>query len=278
MGIFKNKVNILKLINNNLDSIDINDLNLNEVNYIISYNLSFGVFKELRNLFIFIKNDVNVKYLNKFGYTLYRNICASNIIDFNTKKNIINLLINDFKYNINYHNKSKETVLLSILSTNVSNKYNICKMLIAFGANVNAINIYGLTIFHYYCKYISHDRDYQLLDLLMNHYSLKLNEICSAKYTPLTSICYYQGHNTNLLFYFMEPSIINLKTIMNETPIMLLCEKNSSIESMKYLIDNGANVYIQNENGQNSLDILREKNINKHNELVAYLVEKGLYQ
>ena len=278
MGIFKNDLKLLKLINNNLGSININDLDLYNFNNIIKGNLSINLFKEFRNLFIFIKDNADISNLNEFGHRLYCDILVSNSINFNTKKNIMDLLINDFKYNINYYNRCKENTIFTLIRNNISNIYNICKLLFEHGININIINTSGSTVLHRYCEYILQDNDYQLLDLLMDNYNLKLNEINNKKYTPFMIICGHQGHNTNLLIHFMEPSLINLKNKNSYTSIIYLCYCNSSIESMKYLIENGADVYIRDKYGKNALDYLKEKNINKYNELVAYLIEKNLYQ
>ena len=235
--------------------------------YIVPRKTEFEIVKFL------IENDSDVNIINRHGYNALLLICQrGNFKDFE----IIKLLLEN---NSNFDNSNGNTWSCLMCTVNNSN-YDIAKLLIEKGADVNFINYNGDNILNLLC---SNRKDNKIIELLIEN-GADVNSKNKFGGTPLMNLIKYSSSSDNfksIKLLISKGSQVNSKDEKSKTPMMMYYKKNKNksfeYEIIKLLLDNKADIYIKNKNGDNILNIV-ENRTGKHSKIYSLIFNyKNLY-
>lgn len=186
----------------------------------------------------------------------------NNLTNYYISKNIPNLL-NTYNIDINDKNQDDFTVLHLAVK---SNAINIVKLLLEFGANINAKDsLGGFTplIWTVLKKY------YDIAKLLLNS-KADIKETCNfGRSAFLWAV--YKGHKNLVKLFIKHGTDVNEKDDLNYNALLIatLSKKKGIV---KLLLDNGINV---NEKDRRGNTALMEASKNNLNSIVKLLIKSG---
>lgn len=180
---------------------------------------------------------------------------------------------------VNHTDGFKQSVLLQALDGKKSNSEittEIVHFLIQNGADINHENINGQTDFnHLFSKGVLPNLVLvELMDKVLN--VLEKNLLTGGSFLHLISKC-QEKDKTSLMKKLLERSVpVNSRDNNGDTPLHIIAGVGDT-ESMKYLIENGADIFVKNRLGESIFHYLAE---NAHllvvQEIMDLLIEKGL--
>lgn len=178
----------------------------------------------------------------------------------------------DIKYlinhgsNINLQNNDNNTILH--LTANKPDKLEI-KYLITSGANINLQNNDGNTALHvafYKRKYI-HGVTF-LINNIANY-----DNIHSLNYDDETETTWFNlewYNNINIIHCLIDNGAdVNIQNNDGDTVLMLVSKNDINLDMIKYLIEHGAYIHLQNNNNESAFTILSKQTNNI--ELMQYI-------
>ena len=80
-------------------------------------------------------------------------------------------------------------------------------------------------------------------------------------WTPLMIACLFNRPETVRFLLEQKPELINERDIFGNTSLIYACATNDHLEIVRFLLDEGADVTIENENGQKASDIAKSEEI-----------------
>ena len=315
--VYNNNYTELETLLQNVSSRDYINIQNNKGITPLIYACIYGFF-QIAN--ILIKYGANVNIQNNNGETalmycvtdsehydilklLIDNGANVNLVD-NTNSNVLyyavqsnhiastRYILEKTNININHLNKDGETVLFiatrQIISTanqNINPNFDILRMLILAGVNMNIPNNEQFRVLDY-CIYnvvilntITFNTIFNLLNLARyennnNVIYLDFNVVDGDGDTYLIVIIKKYGYNDILKLFLDNGALSSINTANNytgNTPLLIACN-NNSLDTVKLLIKYGANINLQNNNGETALMSTSKSN----NELmVNYLLYNG---
>ena len=214
-------------------------------------HLRFDIIKFL------IENGTDVNIEDEFGCNALDLLCKTG-----NSQDIINIeLLLEYKANVNNMKTSWSCLKYAVYNSN----YDIAKLLIENGANINYQNSGDDTILNFKCSLKSY-LDKKIIKLLVEN-GADVNIKNKSGKIPLTSLLPHASIQDDfeiikLLIY--KGSNVNIKDIDAKTPLMIYFEAFESFGSklfgqkiIKLLLDNKADIYLKNKNGENILDIVK---------------------
>lgn len=180
---------------------------------------------------------------------------------------------------VNHTDCFKQTVLLQALGERKSSSEittEIVHFLIQNGAEINHKNINGQTDFlHLFSKGVLPNLVLvQLIDRVLN--VLEKDLLTGGSFLHLVSKC-QEKDRCSLMKKLLERGVpVNSRDNNGDTPLHIMAGVGDA-ESMRYLIENGADIYVKNRLGESIFHYLAE---NAHlvgvQEIMDMLIEKGL--
>ena len=177
-------------------------------------------------------------------------------------------------------NTNSTIIHASTHASSNTNKYDVLKLLIERGADVNAKNESGDSILTWACRSSMLD----LVKILVGH-GANVNIRNRDGITPLGEVCDMSrlrlGHDEDKYLEIAKYLInhgadVNVKGKNGDTPLLILCHNywTVNLELVKLLINNGANVNAENQYGDTPLKELAKRG-NKNIDLIKYLIANG---
>ena len=209
-----------------------------------------------------------VEYMYENDSNEVKNVIES-IAD-SKKSDLLNYLLNI------YHCNEKETQLLSMACS--LNMPDIVKILIHFGANVNATSKEGYSPLLYACIANS----MEIAEMLLTHDANPNVEDKQSNHNVLFEIV--QHRNVQLLKLIVESPSFNFKKFINQCSItgdnlFLVCCKNNSLDCLIYLINTCETKYnheimldIYKTSDSRDMNGLHAACLHGHTDLVRYLL------
>lgn len=141
--------------------------------------------------------------------------------------------------------------------------YEIATLLNDNNADVNAKNYQNCTPLHFAC----HSGHLNVVELLVNRGAI-INTQTARKFTPLQAACQKnENFFTIVKFLIAKGALINTKNCSNTTPLHTACH-GGNINTVKLLIDNGADIYAVDDQGFSSIDFALQDN---HADIIGFL-------
>lgn len=267
-------------LNNNYNHFNYNNFN----NFNKTNDITSEVDDEKIPLIVAVRynNYDVVKLLIDYGYNIYvkNNLGQTPLIVSIIYKNYIitNLLLDHLNKNDNDNKNKKDyinmkdnngmTALMEALME-ASNNYdiNIVKLLIENGADVNTQNILGNTALIMSCK--TRYDNCGIIELLLNNgadimiqnkndetalmvaSNLEKLKLLLNYYCEINKLVDNNGKNSIREQQFMKEYFINLQNIQGKNALMLNSDDN--YDAVKLLLNNGANIYLQDIYGNTAL-------------------------
>ena len=187
---------------------------------------------------------------------------------------------------INEKDKDGDTILARICQY-ATIEIDIVKILISSGADVNVLNNQGNSALHLLSQ--KGGKNAAICAKLLLKKGAKPNFINNMGRTPLAESCFVLSKEklkiiAILLEYGANPNYQTPK--YKNTPLMM-CINNGYWKykkiAVEYLIDNGADINIENSEGQNVCGVLFSakngfrKKSQKFRDLLRYLIDNGVY-
>ena len=162
--------------------------------------------------------------------------------------------------NINSRNRIKFTPLHSATHVNSKNQcyYDISKLLIDAGADVNARGgvsaVAGFDLNQTPLHFAANNGNFELVKLLVEH-GADVNAMNYEGATPLYKACEYLGTAEIVKYLISKGAKINvhIKLYSNDTPLHTAITSTKQ-DVVKILIENGADLYAENNKGETPLD------------------------
>ena len=163
-------------------------------------------------------------------------------------------------------------------SSSYTNKFDVVKLLIERGADVNAKDEIGDSILGWACC----SRKLDLVKILVEH-GANVNIKNKNGITPLGEVCdmsslrHEEDKYLEVAKYLINHGAdVDVKGKDGDTPLLILCHKYWSVnlDLLKLLVENGADVNVENKNGDTPLKELARRG-DKNIELIKYLIENG---
>lgn len=262
----------------------------NNSNELLNHNISnlsflylaFKYYKYENNIKVIkllLDNGININKLYDDNYTLLMLFCIDNNL------NIINLLL-DYGADVNIQDKMGNTALM--ISSNCCD-INVIKLLISKGADYNIKNKLGMTVLSavyydyyykqeniYYNKYI----DYKEKTTLYLNYGLDINNVDNNGNTILIKIFTNKYKYMEIFEWLVNNGAdINIQNDLGNSMIFLFYNFPTIYftEIIKLLINNKYNINIKNKNGDTPLIYMTknfyDNNYNKNK--IEILIKSG---
>ncbi|CAG2250680.1 Putative ankyrin repeat protein MM_0045 [Mytilus edulis] len=280
---------------------------------------------------LLLKSEANVRQADNYGWTPFMRACGKGHAD------VVKILIeNGIKINQkdkygqtpfmlaieNGHHNIVELLSMKITKHEIDNKArsplifacdngwtNIVELLINREADVNIVDIYGMTpllaaanhgykqivmillasgsIVYNICKNISilikwafQDGNEDVIKILTNCRDESEGSKCGwipliaatiDKQDTLVKLLISQGANVNISDTDEKEADVNLSNIVGESPLILECYKDNS-DIIRLLIEKGADVNVSNKDGETPLILACNKD---NTDIIRLLIEKG---
>lgn len=218
-------VEIIKLLLDHISDINVKDVNGNTALHwaCIKGHLELAKFLVHKGVDINIKNDKQVTPIR--AAVLNKDIA------------MVKFLI-DKGADLNY--KYDGRTLLHI--TVYTGYYDITRILIENGANINEVDNNGLTVLHAFC----YKNEKDLVELCLDN-GADVNIGDNRKFTPLYLACIANNLEIAKMLY-MKGAHVNVKTI-DGLPLLHRMIMNNSVEMIEFLIKHGADINLKVSNG-----------------------------
>ena len=272
---------------NNLISIGIVDFNI----YYDSDEYGPYIYIPIYNQFICFQKDITLPIKTKQGLNsrkiisfIFLNYFVDNFLTFNTynisfyidhyiqynKIEELSTIINPQNINILYNQDILYTTPLELAC--IYNKFDIVKLLIEKGANINILNNIGQTVLFTACL----NNNFQIVNILIKK-GININIIDTIDGgTALFYACMYKGDNKttnlNIVKLLIKYSAdVNQLDHKGESALFYACV-NGNINIIQFLIEQNANINIIDSTGKTALFYAIENN---HEKIVELLLKNG---
>ncbi|ORX49345.1 ankyrin [Piromyces finnis] len=222
--------------------LDFKELSSEEIDTLVIYCTIFGERELIYKLFEYKEKhpefQLNVNAQDQDGNTVLHYISFIESKEFQFINPLASFFLRQPEINLNTQNKAGYTPLLFSCYRGIN---NISRVLINYGADVNIPNYYNETPLMVCCSNRAHD----IVKLLLEHHAdVNVQDTINGdtaltvanKYdyeADITSLLVKQGH-----------ADVNIANWEGETPLIRCCYANN-IKCVKLLVENGANVNVQ---------------------------------
>ena len=211
---------------------------------------------ELEIVKFLIENGCDVNITDENGNNALLLICKRG---FHQDFEIIKLLL-EHNSNVN----SSAVTLSCLMHAVYDNNYDIAKLLIEKNADINFINKDGDNILNFFCFSVNR-KDNKIIELLIEN-GADVNCKNKSDEIPLMNLIKYSSSLDDVKYIKLlisKGSQVNSKDGKSRTPMMMCYRLNKynpvEYEIIKLLLDNKADIYIKNINGENILNIVENR-------------------
>ena len=218
------------------------------------------------------KNNKNINYKNKLGWTPLMLACVNNKSYHNiveNKDNIIKLANGELMI--------IDNIEIKILPINYYPSYyiDLIKLLLKYGADINLQNEDGDTVMILICKFIENETSIDVLKLLIENganINLKNNNECSALMEVIVN--FNKLYSLDILKLFIDQPDIDINTLDHRgNTILMRGIEDFPIDIIELLINKGVNINHQNKDGNNLLMVAVKFDFK---EIFYLLIKKGV--
>ena len=203
-----------------------------------------------------LKNGCDVNIKRKDGCSAFMLLCIK-AQSYNIKA--IKLFL-EYNANINICDRLSWSCLMHIAD---KSHYDIAKLLIEKGADVNHITCSGNNILNFMCYYPTQENN-KIIKLLIEN-GANVNTKNNTGKTPLMKLIKYctSDHDFEIIkLLISKGDKVNCQDIHGKT-LLMICYKRPISELFKYsiiklLLDNKVDIYVKNANSENILDIIKK--------------------
>lgn len=176
------------------------------------------------------------------------------------------LIINIIYFKNDINKKTEMYYYTPLMLACIMSDYDIVKILLKNGSNINEKNIFGDYALLIACRYSKYNSNFKIIKLLIKYNSLLYNNNCYGTF-PLLECCYNFNYKIVelLLKNNANPNMYDLDCI---TPLMIACEY-SDYESIKILVKYGAKI-----NAAKNYTIFMYSLFNPSIKIIKFLIKK----
>ena len=248
------------------------------------------------NLYVYSNIELAARYSkNTHNFNILKFLLNDNKIDKEILNNILRQIVHytqsissidavelliDNGADVNFIDHDDYNILMVACSSlNESANFDVVKLLIERGANINYVNSGGKTALSLMCKY-KWQRETNKIAILLIEKGATINIKDENEQTELMNLIRNFKNNDDLEIMKLliskgtQSNYVNCKNKNFKTSLMMCFEYDYKISTryyiIKLLLDNKADIYIKNINGENILDIVK-KNIEQNSDIYSLI-------